>query len=91
VDRTVSRSIAQMLFGSVIFDLEKDLTKHTVRLPDELWRIVYQYPKRLARDFHDSYEHVMVAIERFSLLDSERQSSAAFMIRSKQRPCTNCM
>ncbi|KAL1604141.1 hypothetical protein SLS60_005734 [Paraconiothyrium brasiliense] len=82
VDRTVSRSIARMLFGDKIFELEEDFTKHTVVLADDLWRIVYRYPRWLARSFYNSYEHVMVAIERFSLLGPEDLSSASFMMRT---------
>jgi hypothetical protein len=82
VDRTVSRSVAQMLFGEAIFELEPSFTEHTVGLADDLWRIVYRYPKFLARDFYNSYERVMVAVERWSLLGPQKLESASFMMRT---------
>lgn len=82
VDRTVSRSVAHSLFGSIIFELENDFTKHTLSVADQMWRVVYHYPKWLAPDFYNAYEHVMVAIERFAHLEPHQLSSASFMVRT---------
>jgi hypothetical protein len=82
VDHTVSRSVAQMLFGKVIFLLDEDFTKNTVTLADQMWRIVYQYPKWLAPEFSGAYERVLIAIERFAGMGQDKLASACFMMRT---------
>lgn len=82
VDHTVSRSVAQMLFGKTVFTLDEDFTQNTVTLADQMWRIVYRYPKWLAPEFSRAYERVLVAIERFASMSPDKTSSACFMIRT---------
>jgi hypothetical protein len=82
VDHTVSRSVAQTLFGDIIFTLDEEFTKNTVTLADQMWRIVYRYPKWLAPEFSKAYERVMGTIERFAAMEPDKTSSACFMIRT---------
>ncbi|KAF2806677.1 cytochrome P450 [Mytilinidion resinicola] len=82
LDRTLARGIAKMFFGEVIFDLEPEMARHTLGFADGLWCLIYRYPRFLAKDFYNSYERILNAIEHFTALDPAETSQASFLIRN---------
>lgn len=75
-------AITKTMFGNLIYDLEPDLTEHLLNFNDDVWMLIFHYPRFAAKRLYHAQQKIITALESYMRYPKESRFGESWLIES---------